>query len=180
MAERQSLNVSLRSLLRWVPQFLEFRQTRLRSQFRLLSLAALVGVVAGLGAIVDAAIAAYHLRQGEIRPRVPLVKIVASALTIGSGGSGGVFGPSMVIGGCGGGALGIVLHRLWPGLVPDPAAYVIVGMAGFFAGAANTPFSTLVIVSEMTGGYHLLLPGLWSSSWRTISWPCQLSTISRN
>jgi CIC family chloride channel protein len=88
-------------------------------------------------------------------------KIVTTALTIGSGGSGGVFGPSMVIGGCGGGALGIVLHKLWPGLVPQPASFVIVGMAGFFAAAAKTPFSTLVIVSEMTGGYNLLLPALW-------------------
>jgi CIC family chloride channel protein len=87
-------------------------------------------------------------------------KILTTGLTIGSGGSGGVFGPSMVIGGCGGGALGIVLHWIWPSLVPHPAAFVIVGMAGFFAAAAKTPFSTLVIVSEMTGNYNLLLPTL--------------------
>ena len=92
---------------------------------------------------------------------IALGKILTTSLTIGSGGSGGVFGPSMVIGGCGGGALGIALHHLWPGLVPNPASFVIVGMAGFFAAAAKTPFSTLVIVSEMTGGYHLLLPALW-------------------
>jgi CIC family chloride channel protein len=89
-------------------------------------------------------------------------KIVTTGLTIGSGGSGGVFGPSMVIGGCGGGALGILLYRfLPPALVPHPAAFVMVGMAGFFAAAAKTPFSTLVIVSEMTGNYDLLLPTLW-------------------
>jgi CIC family chloride channel protein len=92
-------------------------------------------------------------------------KILTTGLTIGSGGSGGVFGPSMVIGGCAGGALGIFLHWLlgpvWPGLVPHPATFVVVGMAGFFAAAAKTPFSTLVIVSEMTGGYQLLLPTLW-------------------
>jgi CIC family chloride channel protein len=92
---------------------------------------------------------------------VALGKIFTTGLTIGSGGSGGVFGPSMVIGGCGGGALGIVLHRLLPALVPDPATFVIVGMAGFFAAAAKTPVSTLVIVSEMTGNYNLLLPTLW-------------------
>jgi CIC family chloride channel protein len=92
---------------------------------------------------------------------VALGKILTTGLTIGSGGSGGVFGPSMVIGGCGGGALGIILHRMWPGLVPHPATFVIVGMAGFFAAAAKTPFSTLVIVSEMTGNYNLLLPTLW-------------------
>jgi CIC family chloride channel protein len=92
---------------------------------------------------------------------VAVGKILTTGLTIGSGGSGGVFGPSMVIGGCGGGALGIVLHRMWPALVPHPVSFVIVGMAGFFAAAAKTPFSTLVIVSEMTGSYSLLLPTLW-------------------
>ena len=92
---------------------------------------------------------------------IALGKILTTSLTIGSGGSGGVFGPSMVIGGCGGGALGVVLHHFWPWLVPHPASFVVVGMAGFFAAAAKTPFSTLIIVSEMTGGYHLLLPSLW-------------------
>ena len=92
---------------------------------------------------------------------IALGKILTTGLTIGSGGSGGVFGPSMVIGGCGGGALGILLNGWWPWLVPHPASFVIVGMAGFFAAAAKTPFSTLIIVSEMTGGYHLLLPALW-------------------
>jgi CIC family chloride channel protein len=92
---------------------------------------------------------------------VALGKILTTSLTIGSGGSGGVFGPSMVIGGCGGGALGLALHDLWPAVVPHPASFVIVGMAGFFAAAAKTPFSTLIIVSEMTGGYNLLLPALW-------------------
>jgi CIC family chloride channel protein len=92
---------------------------------------------------------------------VAVGKILTTALTIGSGGSGGVFGPSMVIGGCAGGALGIVFQRLLPGLVPHPAGFAIVGMAGFFAAAAKTPFSTLVIVSEMTGNYSLLLPTLW-------------------
>lgn len=88
-------------------------------------------------------------------------KILTTSLTIGSGGSGGVFGPSMVIGGCAGGSLGVLLHDVWPSVVPHPATFVILGMAGFFAAAAKTPFSTLVIVSEMTGDYRLLLPTLW-------------------
>lgn len=92
---------------------------------------------------------------------IALGKILTTSLTIGSGGSGGVFGPSMVIGGCAGGALGILFHRFWPSLVPNPATYVILGMGGFFAAAAKTPFSTLIIVSEMTGSYHLLLPAIW-------------------
>jgi CIC family chloride channel protein len=97
---------------------------------------------------------------------VAVGKILTTGLTIGSGGSGGVFGPSMVIGGCAGGALGIFFHWLgaktgWTGLAPHPASFIIVGMAGFFAAAAKTPISTLVMVGEMTGGYNLLLPTLW-------------------
>jgi CIC family chloride channel protein len=88
-------------------------------------------------------------------------KIITTSLTIGSGGSGGVFGPSMVIGGCAGGSLGVFLHGVWPAAAPHPATFVILGMAGFFAAAAKTPFSTLIIVSEMTGDYRLLLPALW-------------------
>jgi CIC family chloride channel protein len=92
---------------------------------------------------------------------IALGKIATTSLTIGSGGSAGVFGASMVIGGSAGGALGIGFHHLWPNLVPHPASFVVVGMAGFFAAAAKTPFSTLVMVSEITGGYQLLLPAMW-------------------
>jgi CIC family chloride channel protein len=92
---------------------------------------------------------------------VAVGKILTTGLTIGSGGSGGVFGPSMVIGGCAGGAVGLGLHGLWQPLAPQPAAFAVVGMAGFFAAAAKTPFSTLVIVSEMTGDYNLILPALF-------------------
>ncbi|MGE3998781.1 MAG: chloride channel protein, partial [Planctomycetaceae bacterium] len=95
---------------------------------------------------------------------VALVKILTTSLTISSGGSGGVFGPSMVIGGCTGGAVGLLFHQWWPGLVQQPEAYAIVGMAGFFAGCAHAPFSTIIMVSEMTGGYELLLPTMWVST----------------
>ncbi len=94
---------------------------------------------------------------------VALGKILTTSLTIGSGGSGGVFGPSMVIGGCTGAAFGQFVHQLNPALVPQPAIYAIVGMAGFFAGAANAPISTIVMVSELTGDYGLLVPTMWVS-----------------
>ena len=93
-----------------------------------------------------------------------LLKILTTSTTIGSGGSGGVFGPSMVIGGCTGGAVGLVLHAIWPNLVPHPQIYAIVGMAGFFAGAAHAPISTIIMVSELTGDYGLLLPTMWVST----------------
>ena len=53
---------------------------------------------------------------------------------------GGVFGPSMVIGGCTGGSIGLLFHRLWPVAVPNPAVYTVVGMAGFFAGVTCPNF----------------------------------------
>jgi CIC family chloride channel protein len=116
----------------------------------------------GYSAIQGAMTQDAHTNMGAlILLTIALGKIATTSLTISSGGSGGVFGPSMVIGGCGGGALGIILHNLWPSLVPHPACFVLVGMAGFFAAAAKTPFSTMIIVSEMTGGYALLLPSLW-------------------
>lgn len=69
----------------------------------------------------------------------------------------------MVIGGCTGAAVGLVFHHWWPGLAPHPAIYAIVGMAGFFAGAAHAPISTIVMVTELTGDYALLVPTLWVS-----------------
>ena len=90
---------------------------------------------------------------------VAVGKVLATSFTIGSGGSAGVFGPSMVIGGAVGGAVGIICHEL--GLVENPACLCIVGMCGFFAGAAKTPISTIVMVTEMTGSYQLLLPAVW-------------------
>jgi CIC family chloride channel protein len=91
---------------------------------------------------------------------VCLAKIVTTSLSIGTGGSGGVFGPSMVIGAALGGVCGNLFHSLMPGVVSQPGAFVIVGMAGFFAAASKTPISTILMVSEMTGSYHLLLPAL--------------------
>ncbi len=114
----------------------------------------------GYSAIQDAMTRDANVTAGLLLA-IALGKILTTSLTIGSGGSGGVFGPSMVIGGCSGGALGLVLHQQWPWLVPHPASFAIVGMAGFFAAAAKTPFSTLIMVTEMTGGYDLLLPSLW-------------------
>jgi CIC family chloride channel protein len=92
---------------------------------------------------------------------IALGKILTTSFSIGSGGSGGVFGPSMVIGGALGGAVGKLFHLWIPGIVTQPGAFVIVGMAGFFAAASNAPISTVIMVSEMTGNYHLLVPAMW-------------------
>lgn len=105
-----------------------------------------------------------HALTDSAAVRIPLLlsigvlKMLTTGLTIGSGGSGGVFGPSMVIGGCLGCAVGLILEQLWPTGVSRPEAFTIVGMAGFFSGIARAPISTIIMVREMTGGYRLLLP----------------------
>lgn len=92
---------------------------------------------------------------------IALGKIVTTSLTIGSGGSAGVFGPSMVIGAALGGVVGRLFHQLMPSVVAQPGAFVIVGMAGFFSAASHAPISTIIMVSEMTGNYNLLVPAMW-------------------
>lgn len=88
-----------------------------------------------------------------------LLKIVSTGLTISSGGSGGVFGPSVFIGGMLGGAVGQFLRAVLPhGELLDPAAFAMVGMGGFFAGVSKTPLASIVMVCEMTGHYKLLVP----------------------
>jgi chloride channel protein, CIC family len=89
-----------------------------------------------------------------------LGKILTTSFSIGSGGSGGVFGPSVVIGGALGGAVGRIFHAIIPSVVPHAGAFVVVGMAGFFASVSNAPISTIIFVSEMTNSYHLLLPSM--------------------
>ena len=91
-------------------------------------------------------------------PVLCVLKIVATGLTISSGGSGGVFGPSMLIGGMLGGSYGQLMAWLLPGAHINPAAFVLVGMGGFFAGVSKTPLTSIVMVSEMTGSYSLLVP----------------------
>ena len=83
---------------------------------------------------------------------------MATGFTISSGGSGGVFGPSMLIGGMIGGFYGQLMDWLLPAAHINPAAYVLVGMGGFFAGVSKTPLTSIVMVSEMTGSYSLLVP----------------------
>ena len=85
-------------------------------------------------------------------------KIIATSFTIGSGGSGGVFGPSLFIGGMVGGVVGFGLQEINPHWVTNPGSYVLVGMGAFFAGAAKAPLAGLIMVCEITGNYGLLPP----------------------
>jgi len=136
---------------------------------------ALGGLLLGLLALVvpQALGAGYGWAQGAITVHdwVPMswkgaglllglavAKMVATSFTISSGGSGGDFGPSLVIGGLAGGGFGLLFHLAAPELVPDPGPFALVGMGAFFGGIAHVPVSSLIIVCEMTGSYDLLVP----------------------
>jgi CIC family chloride channel protein len=91
-------------------------------------------------------------------------KILATSFTISSGGSGGVFAPSLVIGGVTGAIFADLVQRVAPQLAPPTAACVLVGMGGFFAGVAKVPIASLIMVAEMSGSYGLLVPMMLVSS----------------
>ncbi len=78
-------------------------------------------------------------------------KIIAFSFTVSSGGSGGVFAPALFVGAMLGGAFANIFHQ-------PSAAFVVVGMAAVFGSTARVPIATLLMVTEMTGGYHLLVP----------------------
>ena len=86
------------------------------------------------------------------------LKILATSFTLGSGGSGGIFAPSLFIGAMAGGFYGIVLHSIFPHHVSSPAIYALVGMGACFAGAAHAPITAIFILFEMTDSYEIILP----------------------
>lgn len=91
---------------------------------------------------------------------IVVLKIIATSLTVGSGGSAGVFAPSLVIGGFVGAAFWMVLDSTMPGRIPIPAPLVIVGMMAFFAGVGRVPIAVILMVSEMTGTLSLMAPSM--------------------
>jgi CIC family chloride channel protein len=87
-----------------------------------------------------------------------VLKIVATSITIGSGGSGGVFAPSLFIGAMFGGAFGEMAGRLFPTITAPVGAYSLVGMAAVFAGASRAPITSIIILFEMTRDYDIIVP----------------------
>jgi CIC family chloride channel protein len=87
-----------------------------------------------------------------------LIKIVATIITLGSGGSGGVFAPSLFMGAMLGNVFGQAVHYMFPNGTAPPGAYALVGMAAFFSGAARAPVTAILILFEMTNDYNIILP----------------------
>ncbi|MGR3939678.1 chloride channel protein, partial [Streptomyces sp. BRA346] len=85
-------------------------------------------------------------------------KVVATSLTIGIGGSGGVFAPSLFLGAMTGTAFGATAHQLLPGTAGAVGAYGLVGMGAAFAGSARAPITAVIVLFELTGEYSIILP----------------------
>jgi chloride channel protein, CIC family len=87
-----------------------------------------------------------------------LGKIIATSVTIGSGGSGGIFAPSLFMGTMAGGFFGSIIHSMFPSITASPGAYSIVGMGALVSATTHGPLSAILILFEMTGDYKIILP----------------------
>lgn len=109
------------------------------------------------------------------------MKAIATSCTVGSGGSAGVFAPAIVCGGTLGAAVGLFFSRVLPASMGiHPAAFALVGMAGFLASAIRIPLTAIVMVAEISGNHHLLLPAMWVcciSFWLNNGWTLYRSQV---
>ncbi|NOX44566.1 MAG: chloride channel protein [Caldiserica bacterium] len=87
-----------------------------------------------------------------------LAKMLALAITLGSGGSGGVFAPSLFVGAAFGASFGVAMNLLLPGITAPYPAYALVGMAAVFSAASRATLSSIVMLFEMTRNYEIILP----------------------
>jgi CIC family chloride channel protein len=104
----------------------------------------------------DSAVRSFHQLKGYIRARVIVVKSIASAITIGSGGAAGREGPTAQIAA----GIGSLLGRLLKLSDDEKRLMVLIGMAAVFGAGARVPVATTIMVAEMTGGYKLMAPAM--------------------
>jgi CIC family chloride channel protein len=108
----------------------------------------------------------YEATSDALRGSIPLLllaalipaKLLATSITLGSGGSGGIFAPSLFLGAMVGGLVGSVAHALLPGVTAGTGAYALVGMGAVVAGATHAPLTAILIIFELTSDYKLILP----------------------
>lgn len=96
------------------------------------------------------------------------IKMGATSLTLASGGSGGVFLPSLYLGAITGGLIGIGAGALFPAITAPSGGYALVGMAAFLAAATHSPITAFLLLFELTGDYHIILPLMLSCSVSTL------------
>lgn len=98
-----------------------------------------------------------HLLLGGLIILV-IAKIIAVSLTIGSGGSGGIFAPSLFLGAMLGGAVGTIAHGVWPDATGGAGAYALVGMGAVVGATTHAPITAILIIFELTNDYKIILP----------------------
>jgi len=91
------------------------------------------------------------------------LKIIATAITLGSGGAGGVFAPALFIGAMIGGCFGSIVHTFLPNFTADPGAYATVGIGAFLAASTHAPMTAIFLLFEMTGNYLIIVPIMLTS-----------------
>jgi CIC family chloride channel protein len=96
------------------------------------------------------------------------LKIIATSVTLGSGGSGGVFAPALFIGSMVGGSYGWIVHNLFPAHTASPGAYATVGVGAFLAASTHAPLTAMFLLFEMTGNYKIIIPIMLASIVSTI------------
>jgi len=96
------------------------------------------------------------------------LKIIATAITLGSGGAGGVFAPALFIGSMIGGTFGSIVHRLLPDMTANSGAYASVGIGAFLAASTHAPMTAIFLLFEMTGNYRIIVPAMLASIIGTI------------
>jgi CIC family chloride channel protein len=101
---------------------------------------------------------AIYYKRGIIRPAVAAVKALASAISIGSGASGGVFSPSLFIGATLGASYAGLVNYLAPAMQLAPSGTAVIGMAGVVGGATGAVVTAIVMIFEMTRDYHVIIP----------------------
>jgi len=92
-----------------------------------------------------------------------LLKMIATSLTLGSGGAGGVFAPALFIGAMVGGSFGWLVHTLFPSYTSSPGAYATVGVGAFLAAATHAPMTAIFLLFETTGNYKIIVPIMFAS-----------------
>lgn len=98
-----------------------------------------------------------------------LFKIIATSLTLGSGGAGGVFAPALFIGAMAGGSFGWIVHTLFPAYTSGPAAYATVGVGAFLAATTHAPLTGIFLLFEMTANYKIIIPIMFASILGTLT-----------
>ena len=109
----------------------------------------------GYGAINEAL---HNSLLGPFLAFLIILKIFATSITLGSGGSGGIFAPSLFMGAMAGGFFGWISNLLFPGIPSDPGAYALVGMGAVVAGTTHAPITAIIIIFELSGNYKIILP----------------------